>query len=130
MTKFYAGQFLCGGFQGTSVTPQAYHLIVEHHVSTMILSRKNAVSVEQMSKLIRDLQYIAMTQGRYEHPLMFAIDEEGGMSNALFDPDFLTQYPGAMALAATGDPTLVYEILKAVGIELKRLDFPLYWDQF
>ncbi|EER36323.1 hypothetical protein CTRG_01063 [Candida tropicalis MYA-3404] len=125
MTKFYAGQFLCGGFQGTSVTPQAYHLIVEHHVSTMILSRKNAVSVEQMSKLIRDLQYIAMTQGRYEHPLMFAIDEEGGMSNALFDPDFLTQYPGAMALAATGDPTLVYEISKAVGIELKKIGFSI-----
>ncbi|RCK62378.1 Beta-hexosaminidase [Candida viswanathii] len=125
MTMFYAGQLLCGGFQGTSVTPQAYHLIVEHRVSTMILSRKNAISVEQMSKLIRDLQYIAMTQGRYKHPLMFAIDEEGGMSNALFDPDFVTQYPCAMGLAATGDPKLVYEILKAVAIELKKIGFSI-----
>ena len=51
------------GFQGTTVTPQAYHLIVEHHVSAMILSRKNAFNVEQMTKLIKDLQYIAMTEG-------------------------------------------------------------------
>ena len=110
MSTFYAGQLLCGGFQGTTVTPQAYHLIVEHHVSAMILSRKNAFNVEQMTKLIKDLQYIAMTEGRYKYPIMFAIDEEGGMMNSLFDPDFLTQYPGAMALAATGDPQLVYEL--------------------
>ncbi|EMG45957.1 nagZ Beta-hexosaminidase [Candida maltosa Xu316] len=125
MTDIHAGQLLCGGFQGTFVTPQAYHLIVEHHVSAMILSRKNAVNVEQMSKLIKDLQYIAMTQGRYKHPIMFAIDEEGGMMNSLFDPDFLTQYPGAMALAATGDPNLVYEISKAIAIEIKKIGFSI-----
>jgi Beta-glucosidase-related glycosidases len=117
------GQHLCGGFQGTSVTSQAYHLIVEHRISTMILSRKNAVSVAQMSKLIKDLQYIALTEANYEYPIMFAIDEEGGMMNSLFDPDYLTQYPCAMALASTGDTELVYEILKAVAIELKKIGF-------
>lgn len=125
MSTFYAGQLLCGGFQGTTVTPQAYHLIVEHHVSAMILSRKNAFNVEQMTKLIKDLQYIAMTEGRYKYPIMFAIDEEGGMMNSLFDPDFLTQYPGAMALAATGDPQLVYEILRAIAIEIKKIGFSI-----
>lgn len=125
MSTFYAGQLLCGGFQGTTVTPQAYHLIVEHHVSAMILSRKNAINVEQMSKLIKDLQYIAMTEGRYTYPIMFAIDEEGGMMNSLFDPDFLTQYPGAMALAATGDPQLVYEILRAIATEIKKIGFSI-----
>lgn len=122
---FHVGQLLCGGFQGTTVTPQAYHLIVEHRVSSMILSRKNAVSVEQMSKLIKDLQYIAFSQGHYKYPILFAIDEEGGMMNSLFDPDFLTQYPGAMALSATGDPQLVYEISKAIAIELKKVGFSI-----
>ncbi|KAG7662042.1 uncharacterized protein J8A68_004430 [[Candida] subhashii] len=122
---FHVGQLLCGGFQGTTVTPQAYHLIVEHKVSSMILSRKNAVSAEQMSKLIKDLQYIAFSQGNYKYPILFAIDEEGGMMNSLFDPDFLTQYPGAMALSATGDPQLVYEISKAIAIELKKVGFSI-----
>jgi beta-N-acetylhexosaminidase len=117
------GQFLCGGFQGTTVTPQAYHLIVEHKISAMILSLKNAVSVKQMSKLIKDLQWIAYSQGKYKYPLMFAIDEEGGMMNSLFDSEFLTQYPAAMALAATGDPDLAYEVSKALAIELKKIGF-------
>lgn len=120
-----AGQLLCGGFQGTQVTSQAYKLIVEHKISSMILSRKNAVNVEQMSKLIKDLQYIAYTQGDYKYPIMFAIDQEGGIMNSLFDPDFLTQYPSAMALAATGDPKLVYEISKAIAIELKMIGFSI-----
>ncbi|EGW34594.1 glycosyl hyrolase, family 3-like protein [Spathaspora passalidarum NRRL Y-27907] len=124
MSKLNVGQLLIGGFQGTTVTPQAYHLIVEHRVSTMFLSRKNAVNVEQMTKLIKDLQYIAYSQG-HKYPILFAMDEEGGMMNSLFDPDFLTQYPGAMALAATGDPQLVYEVSKAVAIELKKIGFSI-----
>ncbi|KAI3404470.2 hypothetical protein KGF56_002767 [Candida oxycetoniae] len=123
--EIQAGQLLCGGFQGTKVTSQAYHLIVEQHVSSMILSRKNAVNVEQMSKLINDLQYIAFTQGKYKYPIMFAIDEEGGVMNSLFDPEFLTQFPSAMALASTGDPQLVYEISKAIAIELKKIGFSI-----
>lgn len=120
---FYVGQLLCGGFQGVSVTAQAHHLIVEHHISTMILLRKNAVSVKQMTKLIRDLQHIALTQAHYKYPLIFAVDEEGGMMNSLFDQEFLTQFPGAMALAATGDPDLVYQVLKAIAVELKQIGF-------
>ncbi|KAI5954866.1 hypothetical protein KGF57_003891 [Candida theae] len=120
-----AGELLCGGFQGTKVTSQAYKLIVDHKISSMILSRKNAVNVEQMSKLIKDLQYIAYTQGGYKYPIMFAIDQEGGIMNSLFDPDFITQYPSAMALAATGDPKLVYEISKAIAIELKMIGFSI-----
>lgn len=120
---FYVGQLLCGGFQGVTVTPQAHHLIVQHHISTMILLRKNAASVKQMTKLIRDLQHIALTQANYKYPLIFAVDEEGGMMNSLFDKDYLTQFPGAMALAATGDPDLVYQVLKAIAVELKKIGF-------
>lgn len=117
------GQLVCGGFQGTTVTPQAYELIVKHKVSTMILLRKNAHSVEQMQKLIRDLQFIAFKHANYEYPLAFAIDEEGGMLNSLFDPQSLVQFPGAMALAALGNPDLVYEVLRALAVELKHIGF-------
>ena len=117
------GQLLCGGFEGATVTPQAYHLIVDLHISTMFLSKKNAVSVQQMAKLIQDLQYIAFTRGNYKYPLMFAIDEEGGMMNSLFDPENLTQFPCAMGLAATGNTELVYKVLKALATELKHIGF-------
>lgn len=117
------GRLLCGGFQGTTVTPQAYTLIVELKISTMILSLKNAVSVKQMSKLIKDLQWVAYNQGGYQYPLMFAIDQEGGMMNTLFDEEFITQFPGAMALASTRDPELVYEVSKATAVELKKIGF-------
>lgn len=119
------GQLVCGGFQGTTVTRQAYDLIVKYKVSTMILSRKNAHSVQQMLQLIQDLQLIAFQHGNYKYPLALAIDEEGGMLNSLFDPEHLTQFPGAMALAATGDVDLVYEVLKALAVELKHIGFSI-----
>ncbi|GEQ70577.1 hypothetical protein JCM33374_g4255 [Metschnikowia sp. JCM 33374] len=119
------GSLVCGGFQGTSVTKQAYDLIVKYNISTMILSRKNAHSVAQMSKLIRDLQYIAFKEAGYEYPLAFAIDEEGGMMNSLFDSECLSQFPGAMALAATGDTELVYQVSRALAIELRHIGFSI-----
>lgn len=119
------GQLVCGGFQGTTVTRQAYELIVKYKILTMILSRKNAHSVHQMSKLIHDLQFIAYKHANYKYPLAFAIDEEGGMLNSLFDPENLTQFPGAMALAATGDEELVYQVLRALALELRQIGFSI-----
>lgn len=105
------------------MTPQAYELIVKYKVSTMILLRKNAHSVEQMSRLIHDLQFIAYKHAGYKFPLAFAIDEEGGMMNSLFDPANLLQFPGAMALAASGDVELVYNVLRALAVELRHIGF-------
>ncbi|EGV60595.1 glycoside hydrolase [Yamadazyma tenuis ATCC 10573] len=119
------GQLLCGGFEGTGVTSQAYHLIVEHRVSTILMSKKNSVSVKQMTKLIRDLQYIAYTEANYKYPLLFAIDQEGGIINQLFDPEYLSQFPGAMALSAIGDTELVYQVSKALALELKQIGFSI-----
>lgn len=116
------GQLVCGGFQGTSVTEQARALVTQYKVSTFILLRKNTQLVPQMARLIAELQHIAYTSG-YTYPLLFAVDEEGGMLNALFDPENLTQFPGAMALAATGDEELVYLVSKAVATELRQIGF-------
>lgn len=119
------GQLVCGGFQGTTVTPQAYELIVKYKVLTMILSRRNAQSVDQMVRLIHDLQRIALEQAHYKYPLLLAIDEEGGMLNLLFDPQDLTQFPGAMALAASGDVELVYAASRAMARELRHIGFSM-----
>lgn len=123
--KFDLGQLICGGFLGSTVTPQAYHLIVDNRVSTMILSKKNTETVPQMMKLIRDLQAIALYEAKYKYPLMFAIDQEGGMMNSLFDPGLINQFPSAMGLGATGDEKLIYEVLKAIAEELKYIGFQI-----
>lgn len=119
------GQLVCGGFQGTTVTPQAYELIVKYKVLTMILSRRNAQLVEQMMRLIRDLQRIALEQAHYKYPLLLAVDAEGGMLNLLFDPVDLTQFPGAMALAASGDTDLMYAASRAMALELRHIGFSM-----
>lgn len=123
MIQQQLGQLVCGGFLGTTATPQAYELIVKHRVLTMILSRRNAELAEQMAHLIRDLQRIALEHAHYKYPLLIAIDEEGGMLNTLFDSRDLTQFPGAMALAATGDTELVYEVARATARELRHIGF-------
>lgn len=120
---FPVGKLLCGGFEGTTVTAQARRLIVTHKVLAMLLLRKNVVDARQTAQLIRDLQYIAYSQAGYAHPLMFAVDEEGGMMNLVFDLVALTQFPGAMALAASGDVDLVYQVLRAMAQELREVGF-------
>lgn len=119
------GQLVCGGFQGTTVTPHATRLVVEQRVLTMIISRKNTVDVKQTTKLLRDLQWLAYSQGNYTYPIMFCLDEEGGMMNSLFDPHFLSQFPLAMALSATQDTDLIYQCAKALAVELRRIGFSM-----
>ncbi len=52
-------------------------------------------------------------------PLLIAADQEGGQFLALGDDP--TPFPGAMALAATGDPELARRVGEATGRELRAL---------
>jgi beta-N-acetylhexosaminidase len=52
-------------------------------------------------------------------PLLVAADQEGGQFLALGDD--ATQFPGAMALGATGDPELARRVGEATGRELRAL---------
>ncbi|ODQ82287.1 glycoside hydrolase family 3 protein [Babjeviella inositovora NRRL Y-12698] len=123
-THSQAGQLLIGGFEGTTVTQQASDLITKHHVGLMILSSRNFATAAQTQLLILELQRLAHDSG-YTYPLLFAIDQEGGMMNLLFDEENITQFPGAMALAATGSEDLVYDVCKAIAVELKSIGFNL-----
>lgn len=119
------GKMLLAGFGGTTVTQQARKLIQKHKVASMILARKNFINVPQVKKLIQDLQQLAYDSG-YKYPLILAVDQEGGMCNALFDEISLTQFPGAMALAATNDEEICYQVGKAIALELRSIGFNMY----
>jgi beta-N-acetylhexosaminidase len=52
-------------------------------------------------------------------PYLIAVDQEGGQFQALGEGP--TQFPGAMALGATGDPALAERVGRAIGLELAAM---------
>ncbi|KAG0686402.1 hypothetical protein C6P40_004201, partial [Pichia californica] len=110
------------GFEGTHVTKDISLLISKYHVSSIILSGRNFINAHQAKALIRELQSIAI-KSNYEYPIIFVIDEEGGMLNSLFDSEFITQFPGAMSLGATDSTELIYNVYRAMAKELKSIGF-------
>lgn len=71
-------------------------------------------------ELILELQQCAKDAG-HELPLNIAIDQENGMLNNLNDDDYITQFPGAMAMVATQSQDMARDVAKATGLELKAL---------
>lgn len=118
------GKFFIIGFEGTEMTPEIRTLISEYRVGTIILSGRNFMNATQAKRLILSLQTLAWEQN-YEYPINFVIDEEGGMLNSLFDEIYITQFPGAMSLAATDDPQIVYDVYRAIAKELKSIGFSM-----
>lgn len=119
------GHFFMVGFDGIHVTEEVRNLITEYRVRSFILSGRNFANADQARQLIRKLQLLAL-EAKYRYPILFVIDEEGGMLNSLFDKNYITQFPGAMALGATGSTELVYQVYRAVAKELKSIGFSMF----
>ena len=60
-----------------------------------------------------------MPRASDSRPLLIAADQEGGQLNALGDGP--TEFAGAMALGAAGDPALAERVGQATAIELRAL---------
>lgn len=119
------GNFFMVGFEGTSVNEEIASLISKYYIGSIILSGRNFIDATQTKKLITDLQAIAKNSG-YKYPIIFVIDEEGGMLNSLFDREFVTQFPGAMAMGAAGSVDLTYKVYRSIAKELKSIGFSMY----
>ena len=78
----------------------------------------NVTSTEGVRALTRSLQEASA------YPLLFGIDQEGGPFTS-YRVDDATLFPGAMALAATGDPELAYQVGEATAKELSYAGFNL-----
>ncbi|KAB5583274.1 glycoside hydrolase family 3 protein [Coniochaeta sp. 2T2.1] len=105
------------GWDGTEVTPQLRHLIVDHHIGSILLTAKNLKSAHQTAKLVQELQSIAHQAG-HPQPLLIALDQENGGVNSLFDEAYICQFPSSMGQAAAGSPELAYNIAKATATEI------------
>lgn len=98
--KQMLGQKLCFGFHGTEMSEEFISLIKEYKIGNVILFLRNVASADQLRKLCRDVRELILAETGY--PPFIVIDQEGGMVTRL--PGDAVTVPGAMAIAATGDP--------------------------
>lgn len=94
------GQKLVFGFHGTKLTAEMKALIREYKIGNVILFLRNVENGEQLRGLCEEIQ--ELIQGETGHPAFIIIDQEGGMVSRL--PKDGVNVPGAMAVAATGNP--------------------------
>ncbi|KAF8196709.1 glycoside hydrolase family 3 protein [Mycena galopus ATCC 62051] len=111
------GQHFVFGFHGDSVSADIKTLIQEYYIGSVILMKRNVVDAAQIRALIRELQTLARDAG-YAKPLLIGIDQENGLVSAFSRSGAGTQFPGAMALAATGSPAVAEQVSFASGREL------------
>ena len=98
--KQMLGQKLIFGFHGTSMSEEFKSLIREYKIGNVILFLRNVESAEQLRRLCGEIQELILAETGY--PAFIVIDQEGGMVTRL--PQDAVNVPGAMAIAATGDP--------------------------
>ena len=94
------GQKLVFGFHGTQLTEEFKALIRRYKIGNVILFLRNVESASQLRQLCSEIQTLIREETGY--PAFIIIDQEGGMVSRL--PEDAVDVPGAMALAATGDP--------------------------
>jgi len=66
------------------------------------------------------LQKLAYDAG-HQQPLLISLDQENGLVNSIFDADHITQFPSAMAIAASKSPHLAKTVATATAKELSCL---------
>ena len=103
----------------TEINEDYAELLKKYDFGGIILFTGNITDVPQTVKLIRDSQDAAMNSEN-GMPMFMCVDQEGGMVNRV---SFGTTSSGNMALAATGDVSLVEESAKTMGDEIKALGF-------
>ncbi|EJF60110.1 glycoside hydrolase [Dichomitus squalens LYAD-421 SS1] len=112
------GQHFVFGFHGHEASDDIKTLIRDYYLGNVILFKRNVQSMAQVHHLTAELQTLAKEAG-HGRPLLIGIDQENGLVSAFSIPDAGTQFPGAMALAATGSPEIAGEVSTATGKELK-----------
>ncbi len=116
------GQQLIIGLSGEELTQDEAQFIVENNIGGIILFDRNLKSVEQIHKLVTDVQQL-----RYKlpekTPLFVSIDMEGGRVHRLKEP--FTQWPAVKNLGDIDSSTLTFQFTQLMGRELKAMGINL-----
>jgi beta-N-acetylhexosaminidase len=113
------GQLMMVGFDGTSLGSELRRLLQEVRPGGVIFFERNVESPRQVAQLSNDFQQAAREKSA--PGLLVAIDQEGGAVARLKEAKGFTEFPGAMAIAATGDLNNARRIGQAISGELCAL---------
>jgi len=114
-----AGQVLALSFSGTSLDGETRSRLEEIKPGGLILYGKNVESLSQVRSLLSCIRETV----RLDLPLMVAVDQEGGTVARIRGHG--ADFPGNMALGATGDPGLAERQGFIMGRQLKSLGIDL-----
>lgn len=115
--KRMIGQCFMGGFPGKEMSEAFVELVKKYKVGNVILFRHNVEDSTQLKALCQSIQTLVMEETG--HPALISIDQEGGVVTRL--PESCCNVPGAMAIAATGNPANAKAAAKITAEELKYL---------
>ncbi len=107
------GQMLVVGFHGLRPPPYILDWLSSGRIGGVILFARNVASPQQLAELTQACHEAAA------HPILIAIDQEGGTVARLHDG--FTESPGAMALGAADSETLAEQVSGVLGAELRAL---------
>lgn len=113
------GQVMIVGFDEYTLDAGLREMIATYHIGGVILFARNVASPQQVACLTNDLQQVASASGSL--PLLISIDQEGGRVARLTTESGFTEFPGAMAVAASGNIENARRIGVAMAEELKAV---------
>ena len=115
--KYLVGQRLVCGFEGTEMSQDFIRLVKEYKLGNVILFQRNIESMAQVKQLCADIQRLVKKETG--HYAFIAIDQEGGAVTRLSKD--ACNVPGAMAVAATGNPKNAEVLAEITANEMKYL---------
>ena len=111
------GQRMVSGFPGSEMSEEFIQAVKEYKLGNVILFQHNVRSAAQLKTLCADIQ--ALVKRETGHPAFITIDQEGGIVTRLTQD--AANVPGAMSLAATGDPENAEEAAQITAEQLRAL---------
>ncbi len=113
------GQKMMLHFEGAELTDELLDTISQQHLGgfTFFRGMGNTESPAQVRALTAALQATAKASG--QPPLLFGTDQEGGQLMAIGNGT--TEFPGNLALGATGSAELSQKVGHALGLELAAM---------
>jgi beta-N-acetylhexosaminidase len=112
------GQLFMVFFEGTQFSSALERTIQELHVGGILIFHDNVGPLEELASLIAAAQSTAATTGT-QIPLFVAVDHEGGLISRFAGR--ITEFPGPMALAATGSVQNARAVAEVMSVELQAL---------
>lgn len=108
-------EFVLGSFSGTTVDDATHDQLASGMTGVTLFREDNVRDLDQVVDLCAALHRACGG----DLPALVAIDQEGGQLQTM--SGIVTDFPGNMALAATGDVELAGRVGFAVGSELRAL---------